>query len=146
MLHRLKEERINHINVASRGLFAYPGARPDPAMVNFLDRKRIRKVNHKSAQLKRDDIEWSDLICVMEKGHQKIIESLWPGAKGKIRHLASFIKDSRFNDDIIDPIGKSPYHYRLVQAQIFFAIDGLIKWLKEKGMDLKNDKNKDRSY
>lgn len=43
--------------------------------------------------------------------------------------MSSFIRFGD-NDDIPDPVGRSPYHYRLAQAQISMAVDGMIEFLK----------------
>jgi len=34
-----------------------------------------------------------------------------------------------WEDEILDPFGKSPYHYRLAQSQITLAVQSLGKWL-----------------
>ena len=129
MRHRLKENGLSHVEVLSRGIYAFPGSPPDPEMVRFLEDQGISPGEHKSEQLKEQDIKDADIICVMERGHKSILEGLFPSARGKVRLLSSFIKFGD-NDDIPDPVGRSPYHYRLAQAQISMAVDGMIEFLK----------------
>lgn len=127
--YRLEKEGLNHIEVSSRGIYAFPGSSPDPVMVRYLKDNDFPPGEHKSKQLKEEDIKEADIICVMEKGQKGILEALFPESKGRVRLLSSFIRYVD-NDDIVDPVGRSPYHYRLTQAQISMAVDGMIQFLK----------------
>jgi protein-tyrosine phosphatase len=141
MKHRLKQEGLNHVRVSSRGIYAFSGIPPDQEMIKFLEKQKIPYLEHASRQLSEEDVKWAHIIFVMEKGHKVIIENLWPDSRGKIRSLGSFIKGSHFEDDIPDPTGRSPYHYRLVQAQISMAVDGLMECLKN-SQGILNDQDK----
>jgi predicted protein tyrosine phosphatase len=37
--------------------------------------------------LTRDDLEWADLVCVMEQAHADFIRARWPGQVEKVRVL-----------------------------------------------------------
>jgi len=121
--------KTDDISIASAGLFAYPGNPPDPDMVDFLTRMEITVKKHAAKQIAKQDVDWADLIIVMEKDHAAGINKMWPEVKGKVELLGSLILEGQNPDDIIDPFGKSTYHYRLVQAQISLAIKNLVKRL-----------------
>lgn len=38
-------------------------------------------------QLGPEDLEWADVVCVMEPAHAAWIERIWPPAQGKVRVL-----------------------------------------------------------
>jgi protein-tyrosine-phosphatase len=125
---RLRE--LYNVSVASAGLFVYPGNPPDPKIVEYLLQKGISVEQHESRQITAEDVDWADHILVMERGHVKRLEELWPHIKDKVELLAKFATGGLNEDEIIDPYGKSPYHYRLAEAQITLAIEALITRIK----------------
>jgi len=56
------------------------------------------------------------------------VEKLWPEAKQKVQRLGKCVTGG-WEDDILDPFGKTPYHYRLAQSQITLAVKSLARWL-----------------
>jgi protein-tyrosine-phosphatase len=100
-------------------------------MVVFLKDQGIFSDSHQSKQLERKNTEWADMILVMEKEQGYMIERMWTMAKKKIAPLGGYISDAGPPDDISDPAGKSPYHYRLVQSQITLAVQGLADYLEK---------------
>ena len=125
--NELKHHRVRNIFVSSAGLYAYPGSPPDPEMVGFLKEKGVPIEEHESRQITGSDVDWADRIIVMEHGHFEAIEEAWPKAGTKTELLGKFIDQNENADDIIDPYGKTQYHYRLVKAQITLAIENLRK-------------------
>ncbi|MBW1766802.1 MAG: hypothetical protein JRJ65_07085 [Deltaproteobacteria bacterium] len=118
---------LDNISVSSAGLLAYPGSPPDPKMVDYLSKTGIPTKQHKSRQITKEDMDWADLILVMEKDHVRMIEKSWPEINSKVELLGNLISESPSADDIIDPFGESLYHYRLAQSQITLAIRSLVK-------------------
>ena len=125
--HEIELQGLSNISVSSAGLFAYPGNRPDPQMVVYLEKKGIAAERHEARQIRKGDVDWADLILVMEKEQKEMIEDRWPESEGKVELLGRYSSDGPITDDIVDPFGMSSYHYRLCQAQITFAIDSLVK-------------------
>jgi protein-tyrosine-phosphatase len=125
--HEVEKADISNILVSSRGLFAYPGSSPDPHMVDYLQEKGIETGYHEARQLRKEDIDWADLILAMEREQKEIIEGRWPEAVGKVDLLGRYNSNGSLVDDIMDPFGMSLYHYRLSQAQIAFAVESLVK-------------------
>ncbi len=134
LAERLLKNEIGHPNkdefsILSAGLSAFPGSPPDPQMVSYLTKLGISAAGHKSRQITEEDVDWADLILVMEKYHIARIQNLWPEAKTKVELLSKYISGGQFADDIPDPFGRSPFHYRLSQSQITLAIRSLAKKL-----------------
>ena len=129
--NELKRRQMAPFSVSSAGLLAHPGSPPDHRMVDFLKSLGVIGDSHQSKQLERKDADWADLILVMEKEQAFMIERMWPEVKKKIAHLGGFISKEEPPDDIRDPAGKSPYHYRLVQSQITLAVQGFVDSLSK---------------
>jgi protein-tyrosine-phosphatase len=123
---------LDHISVASAGLAAYPGSPADPKMVDYLQENGIPVTDHSARQIQKEDVDWADLIIVMEKEQAGNILELWPEANAKVDLLGKYMTDPHIPDDVIDPFGRSPYHYRLAQAQITMGIESLMKKLTQK--------------
>ena len=125
--NEIEQLRLDNISISSAGLFAYPGSPPDPKMVEHLLKMGISMKSHEARQITQDDVDWADLILVMEGDHARMIERLWPEVKDKVDLLGKFVSEGQTEDDIFDPFGKSSYHYRLAQAQITLAIRSFVK-------------------
>ena len=125
--NEVERNNLDNVSVSSAGLRAYPGSPPDSKMVEYLSKTGIPVKQHKSRQITEEDMDWADLILVMEKDHVRMIEKSWPKIRGKVELLGKFITDGPGADDIIDPFRASPYHYRLAQSQIILAIRSLVK-------------------
>ena len=133
MLFRQELETLmaKDINVSSAGLFALAGSLPDPLMVTYLLKQGTPVKWHKARQIRKEDIAWADLILVMEKEQERMIKAKWPEAKGKVEHLGGYATGGLVADDIVDPFGQSPYHYRLAQSQITLAVKFLARKLTQ---------------
>jgi len=127
--HELRSHEDHDIAVSSAGTNAKPGTPADPKMVDHLLGKGIRTEEHKSRQITKEDVDWADRILVMERWHKDNLEEMCPESRAKIDFLGRFASGGLIDDDIIDPFGKSPYHYRVAEAQISLAIEALVKEL-----------------
>ena len=125
----LKEEisqrGLDGVFVKSAGVLAYPGNPADPRMVAFLDEQGIAAEEHGSRQLAKVEVDWADHILVMQKEHAEMIKKEWPGVKKKVALLGRYLSAAEIEEDIGDPYGRSPYHYRVVQSQITMAVKSL---------------------
>jgi len=128
-IEALKEDRIS---VASAGLYAYPGNPPDRKMVEYLSKMGITAKKHEAKQITRQDVDWADLILVMEEGHETVLKEMWPDMGDKVKRLGRFISEDQKADDIVDPFGRSPYHYRLARSQITLAVKNLVQSIMSK--------------
>ncbi len=125
----VKRRQLKDVVVSSAGISAYHGRPADPEMVNYLSKMGVASENLGSRPITKEDVDRADLILVMEKAHIQIIEAQWPEVKDKVELLGKYIAQDRAEDDIIDPYGKSPYHYRLARSQITLAVRSLMKKL-----------------
>jgi len=130
----LLKKELGHSNkgkfsISSAGLSAFPGSPPDVQMVSYLKKMGLFTEGHRSNQITKEEVDWADLILVMEKYHVSKLQNQWPEAKGKVELLSKYLRGGQFADDIPDPFGRSPYHYRLSQSQITLAIKSLAKKL-----------------
>ncbi|MFC1868907.1 low molecular weight protein arginine phosphatase [Thermodesulfobacteriota bacterium] len=121
--------KLQNIAVASVGTSAYPGRPADPKMVDYLSETGVPIENHEARSITKQDVDWADLILVMERAHLMLIEDQWPKAKEKVNLLGKYISEDGIVDDVIDPFGRSPYHYRLAQSQISLAVRSLLEKL-----------------
>lgn len=115
------------IAVSSAGIYAYPGSPPDPRMVDYLTKGGIAYEPHESRGITQEEVEQADLIIVMQKDHARTIESSWPKAAGKVELFGKFISGDWTEDDVMDPYGKSSYHYRVAQSQISLGVQNLAR-------------------
>lgn len=134
----LRALRVEDVSVSSAGLYAFPGSPPDPQMTAYLSSMGVSIEPHEARQISKKELDWADLILVMERRHEADLEKLWPEAKPKVQLLGEFVAGG-WEDDILDPFGNSPYHYRLAQSQITLAVKSLAKWLVQ-------NKNRKRTF
>lgn len=125
---RLKEHNCKDVEVSSAGLSDMDGAPGDPKAVEILNKKGLDGYGHRSRLLTEDMIAEADMIIVMEGVHKETIVDKYPDAEGKVYLLKSFSEEFKGADqDIKDPSGLSDYHYRLCFAEIYMAVEGLIR-------------------
>jgi protein-tyrosine phosphatase len=127
--HELGLNHSKGIFVSSAGILDNQGMPADPEMINYLTTLNIPPGDHLSRTITKEDTEWADLIFVMEKRHREFIQDHWPEADCRVERLGKYIAPDQIEDDILDPYGKSLYHYRVVQSQITMAIKSLYKKL-----------------
>ena len=125
--HRIEKLRLNDVFSDSAGIFRMPGRTADPVMVEYLEEMGITPIEHMSKQIEKEHVDWADLILVMEWAHLEKIELSWPEDIEKVELLGKYISNDDNEDEILDPFGRSSFHYRVAQSQIELAIDGLIR-------------------
>jgi protein-tyrosine phosphatase len=124
----LKALKVEDVSVSSAGLYALPGSPPDPQMTDYLSSMGVSFEPHEARQMSKHELDWADLVLVMERRHEADVRKLWPEAQPKVELLGKYMTGG-WEDDIVDPFGSSPYHYRLAQSQITLAVKSLAKWL-----------------
>lgn len=101
----------------SRGTAVQTGLRMPAQVTTFLERAGITDTAHKPAQLAEEDIDWADLVLVMERVHAEILAEKFPQSMRKTRLLA--------DGDLQDPMGKSTAAYEAALAKIQEAVKAL---------------------
>ncbi len=127
MRHEIGQRRLEGISVKSAGVYASPGAPCDPIMAAYLADRQIEHSPHLSRRIEEADVVWADRILVMERTHAEEIVRAWPLAEGKVEPLGRYVSMDSSSDDVIDPYGRTPYHYRLAQSQITLGLKNFIE-------------------
>ena len=127
-----EENGRSDIEVSSASLVDMEGTPADPKTVNILKEKGFDGNGHKSRLLTEDMVAETDMILVMERRHREMIIENYPDAEEKVVLLKPFSggcaqPGSNDMDDIRDPYKLSTYHYRLCFAEIYLAIEGVLK-------------------
>jgi protein-tyrosine phosphatase len=127
--HEAQRAGLDAVSVRSAGLFNYLNTPADAKMQACLSAMGADSNRHLSRQMTESDAEWADLIFVMERMHYFRVKGIWPRTCGKVDLLGRFVSEDQSADDIVDPFGRSEYHYRLAQSQIALAVRNLIQKL-----------------
>lgn len=129
---KLEENGRGDIEVSSASLVDMEGSPADPKTVDILEEKGFDGNGHKSRLLTQDMIVEADMILAMERQHREMIIENYLDAEEKVFLLKPFSGGcARLSggdmDGIRDPYNLSSYHYRLCFAEIYLAIEGLLK-------------------
>lgn len=129
---KLEENGRSDIEVSSASLVDMEGAPADPKTVDILKEKGFDGNGHKSRPLTEDMVAETDMILVMEQRHREMLIENHPDVEEKTFFLKPFSRScaqpgSNDMDDIRDPYKLSSYHYRLCFAEIYLAVEGLLK-------------------
>ncbi|MBU4345102.1 MAG: hypothetical protein KKC73_06745, partial [Proteobacteria bacterium] len=127
-----EENGCGDIEVSSASLFDMEGSSADPRAADILKEKGFDGNGHKSRLLTEDMVAETDMILVMEQQHREMLIKNYPNAERKVFVLKPFSGgctklSSGDMDDIRDPYNLSNYHYRLCFAEIYLAIEGMLK-------------------
>lgn len=124
----LKVHQIHFVEVSSAGLVDMEGAPADFKAARLLHERGIDAIRHRSRPLTEDLVDWADVILVMEEIHGEEIIARYPETCDKVHLLGAFSGGGSNGDkNIKDPHGLTDYHYRSCFAEIYLALDGLIK-------------------
>ncbi|MBQ8002752.1 MAG: low molecular weight protein arginine phosphatase [Clostridia bacterium] len=109
----------------SRGISAEGGNASEKAIVT-MEKMGIDISKHVSTQLSVEDINQSDLVLTMTKGHKNIILSVLPMCKDKVFTLGEYAGGS----DVADPYGGSEAEYDKCARQLYEYIEKIVEKLK----------------
>ena len=115
----------------------------DPASSNSIkvmkDEWGIDICSHRARRITGNDVEASELILAMARGHKEAILPMFPNARHKVFTLKEFVggvdadvnmEQYNFALDIMDPYGMNIHVYRKCAHEIKNAVDKLIEKLK----------------
>ena len=129
MEKRLAEENMP-VEVRSAGTLGLSGGGPTKEVALLLLKEGIDHKKYMSKGLCKENIDWADLILVMEPEHKARILEIVPAAAEKVFYLGEFNPEPG-EVMIPDPIGRPLAFYRASFRLIKDSIEGLIKWIKE---------------
>ena len=108
----------------SRGTAAQPYCKLPRQIADFLARQGVADLAHKPALATEADIDWADLILVMEDVHRDILADKFPQSMRKTRLFLDYCGDG---GNLRDPMGKSDKVFEEVMQQLAEAIRKLVK-------------------
>ena len=107
----------------SRGTAAQPYCKMPRQITDFLTRQGITDLAHKPALAAEADIDWADLILVMEGAHRDILADKFPQSMRKTQLLLDYRGEGA---ELRDPMGRSDEVFEEVLEQIKEAVKKLI--------------------
>lgn len=120
LLKRLLKDRPE-IEVSSAGVLAVPGMPPTESTIAVMQREGIDIRQHRSQPITKEMIESADLVVVMERRQQVLIEELVPQAKGKVKLLLE--QAGLPGPEVPDPIGQPLARYEDVLRLLKQAVE-----------------------
>lgn len=124
----LAERQLDHIKVASGGLYALPGNRVSRLARLVAQEHDVDLSQHRARLVSSKLIGWADLVLVMEPAHRKSLIACYPAEKDKvflIRHFA----DGFNARSIADPYGLQYESYRFCWLDLEEAVKSLLHYL-----------------
>lgn len=109
----------------SRGLYAEGGKASENA-VKAMEKIGIDISEHVSTQLTRKDINQSDLVLTMTKGHKMAILSAMPDCEEKVFTLGEYAEGR----DVTDPYGGDEEVYDKCARELYDYIERIVEKLK----------------
>ncbi len=107
----------------SRGTAAQPYCKMPRQITEFLARQGVTSLEHKPALAGEADIDWADLILVMEGVHRDILADKFPQS---MRKTQLFLDYCGAGGDLRDPMGKSDKVFEEVLSQIDDCVKKII--------------------
>ena len=101
------------VAITSAGIAALVEEPADSNAVRLMQDRDLDITAHRARQLTAEMVLASDLILVMEGGHQQQIYSLAPAARGRVQMLGKWL-----DREIPDPYKKSPEYFEHVLGLI----------------------------
>lgn len=98
-------ENVPGVEVRSRGVAAQPyGVMPRPVR-EFLIRAGVKETGNRGSFIAEADVDWADLILVMDNGHFEAVEERFPQS-GRKMHLFLEYCTGEEGAELEDPMGK----------------------------------------
>ena len=107
----------------SRGTATQPYCSMPVRVESFLKRTGVIDTAHKPALVNEADIDWADLILVMENIHAEILADKFPQSMRKTRR---FLDHCGPGGDLTDPMGKNDEIFEKVMDRIKDGIKTMI--------------------
>ncbi len=129
LIERLRQEGRQSLSVSSAGILANPGNIPDSLAVQVAREAGIDISGHRARVVNGYNVNWADIVLVMESGQKGFITMAFPRHSPKVVLLGNFKRSQEGGGEIADPYGSSLDDYRICFEEIREAIEGLIQFL-----------------
>jgi protein-tyrosine-phosphatase len=133
--HRASRTGLSHLLVESAGTLGIEGAPASDEAVETLRKIGLDLTQHRSRGLRRDHLDRSEMILVMERRHLEELDKRFPVRERDIYLLRAFEDgpDPAWDaPDLDDPIGLSQDVYQARFEEIRTAVDYLMIHLRNK--------------
>lgn len=124
----LHERGWTHVDVASAGTGAIPGAAASPEAVEVAREHGLELDAHASQPLTPELISWADLVLVMGASHMHVVTEL--GGGEKVSLVTEFAEGEGYAQPVADPFGGDTQEYREAFEQLEDAVTGLLNRLE----------------
>lgn len=124
MAEAILKHKKSTFEVKSAGIYALEGGRISENSKIVLENENIH-FNHTTRQVKKEDIEWADLILTMTTAHRDMILQLFKEAEGKTYTLKEYVAPYS-SLDVSDPYGGDIHTYTQTYEELNRLIDDLI--------------------
>ena len=119
--HRMAEEGLDsRYEVASAGTWGVQGSAASENAVAVMAERGIDIAEHRARTVSAPDVAAADLILVMSREHQHVLENTWPQYQWKVHRLSEMAGKRR---DVQDPYGGPIEEYRACADVIAEYID-----------------------
>jgi protein-tyrosine-phosphatase len=132
-LFRKAVEARGDFEVASAGIAAYPGDRPNPETVKFLAGRGIPLDGFASQPVSPELLERATHVFAMTSGHLETLENLFPEYSDKFFLVCEFVElpGRGVAADVPDPIGMGKKAYEEVGRTLDQAIPTLLAFIDQ---------------
>ncbi len=128
MAEALFRERLrrrgSRATVESAGIAALEGRPADPIAAELVGERGFSLEGHRARQITRALAHGFELLLVMEEGHRRAIEKMFPEVRGRVQRLGR-----AGNFDIPDPYGGTRADFERALALIERGLDDLERTL-----------------
>lgn len=107
----------------SRGLGVQPNFGLHKKMAALLKAEGVADLGHKASLVTEPDVDWADLILVMEEAQQDALGELFPQS---LRKTELLLERGGASGDLEDPMGKSDEKFKEVFGKIRDAVKKLV--------------------
>ncbi len=76
--------------IESAGIGALVGHSADPMAIELMSERGLDLSRHRARQLTPELLRAFELVLVMETGQQRVVESMHPSARGRVRRVGHF--------------------------------------------------------
>ncbi len=125
----LRAKQIPNIAVRSAGIMTQDGIPMSPHAKALVEKNGLPHTET-SHLLRREDIEWADLLLTMTTQHRDLLKMHYPEQASKVYTLKEYI--GRVEGlDILDPFGQSYGTYEATYYELLDVIETLVERLEE---------------
>ena len=131
---KLKEERIEQVQVFSSGIYAQDGDTSTYEAIEVMKEVGIDLKKHRATNTRNSNIQEMDLILGMTNSHKEELMHMYPNLKDKIFTLKEYVGynvDGHEKINIKDPWSYGIAVYRFCLSEIEECINSLIAKIKE---------------